>query len=71
MGYTCETTVKVIRSKHRVTFSEHTTIESFIRDLKSIPGGATFDEIEWAVNGLSYIEFHHEKLDPAHSEQQK
>lgn len=75
MGYSCRKEVKILRSKHRVTFHEHTTVKQLIDDLKHIPENATFDEMEWCADErggheISYIEFHHEKVDPVQPERE-
>ena len=69
MGYTKTFETKIIRTKHRVTFSTGTTKLDLVESLDRVPNDAVVDEVvgdnSEDSNGISYIQFHEEKRDDA------
>ena len=69
MGYEKTFETKIVRTKHRVTFSQGTRKIDLMESLKHVPDNAIVDEFigdnSDDSNGISYIEFHEEKTDSA------
>jgi len=65
MGYEKTFETKIIRTKHKVTFSSGTRKIDLMASLMSVPDEAIVDECigddSPDSNGISYIEFHEEK----------
>jgi hypothetical protein len=64
MAYEVIRTVKVVRTKHRVTFTVGATVGDLIAWLTKVPPGATVDEVVESIeegSNVAYIEFHEEK----------
>ena len=65
MGYQKIFETKIIRAKHKVTFSIGTRKIDLMESLKSVPDNATICEVVGDSgddsNGISYIEFNEEK----------
>ena len=58
--------VKIVRTKHKVTFRMGMEITSLIHELNNVPHGSEVDEVLECVNNdneLYSIEFHEEKKD--------
>lgn len=64
MAYEVIRTVKVVRTKHRVTFTVGATVRDLIAWLSKVPPDATVDEVIESIeegSSVSSIEFHEEK----------
>jgi hypothetical protein len=59
MGYTKELELKIVRSKHKITFNDRTDIQTFINELSQVPKDATVDEC-YEKDGEYILIFHHE-----------
>lgn len=68
MAYQKTWQMKVVKTKHQITFTDHTTVKEMIADLSNLPGDAKFADMEWADedNGavFHYMEFNHEAEQP-------
>lgn len=65
MAYEVIRTVKVVRTKHRVTLCAGATARDLIAWLSKVPPDATVDEVIGSLeegSSVSSIEFHEEKL---------
>lgn len=67
MGYEKSFETKIIRTKHKVTFSRGTRRIDLIESLSRVPNDAVIIDVSGDnyddSNGISYIEFHEEKED--------
>lgn len=67
MGYEKTFETKIIRTKHKVTFSIGTRKIDLVESLNNVPNDAVVDEFigddSDDSNGISYILFHEEKLE--------
>ena len=65
MGYEKTFETKIIRTKHKITFTTGTRKIDLMESLKNVPDNAIIDEFigdnSDDSNGISYIEFHEEK----------
>ncbi|HJR14208.1 MAG TPA: hypothetical protein VJ833_09960 [Rhodanobacteraceae bacterium] len=62
MGYEKTFETRILRVKHKVSFSVGTRAEDLRRMLENVPGDATVDEILDDEEGGGSVEFHEERI---------
>ncbi len=60
LAYVQTSEVKIVRRKHRIGITTGTTIATLLSNLRSIPAGATVDDVDCGEDDVTTITFYEE-----------